>query len=482
MPTDESDEFAALFADVRALRQNLLDAQTRQATEIAAVRPRHRYSATNLVHYVELRRHEIRDLQTRLSDRGLSSLGRMESHVMVAIDALLDTLARLTGQDAWPAPAGDQPNGVDLLSHNAVSLLGPQPSERVARIMVTLPSEAATDSALIHDMLTSGMDIARINCAHDGPEAWSAMIDGIRAAEAATGRNCLVSMDLGGPKLRTGPIRPGPEVLRIKPERDELGAVTAPARLWLGGAPQGDGASTPVIPLLEPGWAGRRRPGEELRLLDARGARRTLTVERVQDDGCLVALRHTAYLVPGITVSSGRKAAKKNRDARIGPLPAAEQSILVRRGDRIVLTGDLTPAEPTTDGLHRIGCTLAGVFADVEPGQRVLLDDGKIGGVILDAAADELTVEVRSAAATGARLHAEKGINFPDTRLSLSALTEQDVTDLGYVKQHADIVEMSFVRSAADVRDLLRLLGTIDDHAIDIVLKIETVYISTRKV
>jgi pyruvate kinase len=105
----------------------------------------------------------------------------------------------------------------------------------------------------------------------------------------------------------------------------------------------------------------------------------------------------------------------------------------------------------------------------------VLLDDGRIGGVITGVAADELTVEVRRAGVNGTRLRAEKGINLPDTRLSQSALTAQDIEDLASVKQHADIVAISFVRSAADVRELLRHLDDVQDHALDVVLKIETV-------
>ncbi|CAN5192533.1 pyruvate kinase [soil metagenome] len=480
MQSSTQDEVELLLEEVGLLRRAIVAAEARQAEQIAAVRPRHRYSATNLVHYVELRQHDVRDLQIRLSNHGLSSLGRTESHVLGSIDALLDSLRHLAGrtEESLP-PAAAVPDGAELLSRNAVRLLGPQPENRVTRIMVTLPSEAATDPALLRDLLSSGMDIARINCAHDGPETWDAMIANIRAAEASAGRACIVSMDLGGPKLRTGPIQPGPEVLRVKPERDAVGTVTRPAMLWLGSAPDTAGhLAAPVLPLREPAWAGGRRVGERIRLVDARGARRSMTVEKVTGDGCLVSLTHTAYFVPGLALTGTKKSGRRRTrklDAHVGALPPTEQSMLVRPGDRIVLTGDLSPAEVSTDGTHRIGCTLAEVFTDTAPGERVLLDDGKISGVITEVGDGELTITVQGAASEGTKLRAEKGINLPDTQLSLSAMTEQDVADLQYVKQHADIVEMSFVRSADDVRELLQRLDDVQDHRLDIVLKIETV-------
>ena len=65
------------------------------------------------------------------------------------------------------------------------------------------------------------MEIARINCAHDDAQIWRAI-----AAQIAdhTGRHCLIAMDLAGPKLRTGPIEPGPQVIRLRPTRDARGS------------------------------------------------------------------------------------------------------------------------------------------------------------------------------------------------------------------------------------------------------------------
>ena len=119
-----------------------------------------------------------------------------------------------------------------LLERHTEDLLGPKPATRIVRIMVTMPTEAATDPALIEALMRNGMDCLRINCAHDGPDVWERMVGNLRRAERLLERKCRVLMDLAGPKLRTGPLVPGPEVVKWRPRRDPYGRVTAPARIW----------------------------------------------------------------------------------------------------------------------------------------------------------------------------------------------------------------------------------------------------------
>ncbi|MFD1214857.1 pyruvate kinase, partial [Arthrobacter sp. GCM10027362] len=170
----------------------------------------------------------------------------------------------------------------------------------------------------------------------------------------------------------------------------------------------------------------------------------------------------------------GAAAPRPADTVRVGGLPAVEQALVVRPGDTIILARDMAPAVPSPGTVQRIGCSLPAVFTDVRPGERVLLDDGKIGGVATAVSPDEIEVLVRSAAAAGTKLRAQKGINVPDTVLSIPALTEEDVRDLEFIKDHADIVGLSFIRSPADVRDLVSRLAD-RQHRLGIVLKIETV-------
>jgi pyruvate kinase len=177
---------------------------------LAGIEVEKRPSASNLLHYLALRRHDIRALQERLAALGLSSLGRTEAHVLSAVGAVLNVLTSLD----FAAPhsqhlaerVSERQQGRRLLERNTDLLLGLPPAQRKVRIMVTVPSEAATDYALVRDLLAGGMNVMRINCAHDSPEAWDGIIRNLRQAEQELGKPCKVEMDVGGPKLRTGPI------------------------------------------------------------------------------------------------------------------------------------------------------------------------------------------------------------------------------------------------------------------------------------
>ena len=73
-----------------------------------------------------------------------------------------------------------------------------------------MPSEAASDPNLVRDFLDRGMNIMRINCAHDSVEEWLRMVENLQAAQEETGKACKIAFDLAGPKLRTGPLAPCP--------------------------------------------------------------------------------------------------------------------------------------------------------------------------------------------------------------------------------------------------------------------------------
>ncbi len=135
------------------------------------------------------------------------------------LDAVIATLDRLrTPSEGLPEP----PSGPDffrgnrLLREQTEAALGPTPVNRDVRIMVTLPSQAATDYDLMRDLVAAGMDVARINCAHDGVADWTAMCEHVNAAVAETGRPCRVCMDICGPRCRTGSVI-GPDDLRLRP-------------------------------------------------------------------------------------------------------------------------------------------------------------------------------------------------------------------------------------------------------------------------
>ena len=428
-----------LQGDVDALLARLADAESRWQPLISPVATENYCSAINLVHYWALRQVDLRDLQERLTAFGLSSLGRSEAHVQATLRLVSAAITAMRGHGWTP---GEQAcvgvaQGAQLLERNAVELLGPTADDRAARIMVTLPSEAAGDTALVGTLVDAGMRIARINCAHDDATAWKAMAANVRSAAAAAGRSCLVAMDLGGPKLRTGPLEPGPQVARLRPTRNAHGQVVGAGRGWLTSTKRPARPPEPGLITLpvDAKWLAHRAEGDELVLRDTRGSKRRLLLAAAAPGGFVVTTEKTTYLGTGTRLRAGKKDSTK-----LGELPAVEQSILLAAGDIVQLTRDCTPAPVDDDRSPRIGCTLPELFDNAEVGERIFLDDGKLGGEVVAVAADSIDVRIDHPAHGTAKLRAEKGINAPDTNLPISALTDKDLADLAAVIELADFV------------------------------------------
>ncbi|WP_227999837.1 pyruvate kinase [Mycolicibacterium sp. P1-5] len=469
----DAQQLAQLHSDVDALLAQLADAEQRWQAWTDPVADENRCSATNLVHYWALRQVDLRDVQQQLSELGLSSLGRSEAHVQATLRLVSAAIAALRGQSWTPTDqvCVEVPEGTRLLDHNATELLGPAAEDRAARIMVTLPSEAATDPGLTRTLIDAGMRIARINCAHDDATAWKAMATNVRAAAAAAGRPCLVAMDLGGPKLRTGPLEPGPQVVRLRPTRNARGQVVAAGRGWLTSARRAARPPEPGLMTLpvKAEWLANRAEGDELVLRDTRGSKRRLLLAAAAPGGFVVTAEKTTYVGSGTVLKAGGKDSTK-----VGALPAVEQSLRLAAGDVVRLTRDCLPAVVDDGQPPQIGCTLPEVFDTAEVGERVFFDDGKLGGVVIAVTADTIDVRIERPAHGTAKLRAGKGINVPDTDLLISALTEKDIADLAAVVELADFVELSFVREPADVIRLFDELDRLGDRDLGVVLKIET--------
>ena len=164
-----------------------------------------RESMGNLAAYLALRHQDLRSLQDELSHLGLSSLGRCESRVMASLDGTLAALAVLDGAKrsrvSWPRPE-EFTSGFEKILKSANKILGPSNASKV-RIMVTLPTTAAEDEGWCRQLIKAGTSCVRINCAHDTPEIWLAMIRNVRRAARAVDREVRIQMDLTGPRART---------------------------------------------------------------------------------------------------------------------------------------------------------------------------------------------------------------------------------------------------------------------------------------
>jgi pyruvate kinase len=289
-------------------------------------------------------------------------------------------------------------------------------------------------------------------------------------------------MDLPGPKLRTGAIEHGPAVVRVRPERDEIGRVVKAARTWW--TPE----DAPEIPpercaytLRFPAdWLRQLHAGDTVRFIDARGAHREFRIGGGGGASRWAESSKTAYLAPGmefVLVRRGRRPAP----ARLGELPRQGQDILVKRDETLLLTNGSAPGRPAIRDAAgrvvepaRIGVTLAASFESVRPGEPVWFDDGKIGGVIDSVGSEGVAVRITQARPEGEKLGAGKGINIPQTMLRAPALGEDDLEALPFVAGNADIAGLSFVRSPEDVRQMREELARIGRPDLGLMLKIET--------
>ena len=328
-------------------------------------------SARNLLQYLALRRHDLRDAQYTLIEMGLSSMGGNEGHVQASVDAVLGALQALTEHPprsfAEPEPIGFA-RSRELLAQRANALFGTPRRKRPTRIMVTMPSAAAIDADMVRELLDAGMDCMRINCAHDDRERWVAMCEHLREAEARTGKRARIFVDLPGPKLRTGSLSP-----------------------------------------------------------------------------------------------------QKTRDAK-------GVYLRLRVGDTLLLTRAGTGGNAAAGGGEpaRIVCSLDEAFIGTAPGHHVWFDDGKLGGVVDAVSTDTIELRITWAGHNGSKLRPEKGINLPDAVLDVDLLGAHSQDALRFAAQYADVVDLSFITHAGDVR---RVGEYLDEHSradVGMVLKVET--------
>jgi len=144
-----------------------------------------------------------------------------------------------------------------------------------------------------------------------------------------------------------------------------------------------------------------------------------------------------------------------------------EDGIEVAPGDRIAFkTG-----EKFVGNKEAVYMTYPEFPRDVKPGERVLLDDGKlIFRVVETNGTDTVVAEVEQ----GGPLKSKKGVNLPNTNISLPALTSKDIEDAIFaISLQVDWLALSFVRHAQDIKDLQQLIAKYSDYKIPIISKIE---------
>ncbi len=148
---------------------------------------------------------------------------------------------------------------------------------------------------------------------------------------------------------------------------------------------------------------------------------------------------------------------------RVGDLE--DGKVFLKEGEIVVFT-----TEKMIGTKEKLYVSYPNLVTDVQPGERIFLDDGKMELKVVEVMNDK---EVRLSVTLGGMLFPKKGVNFPDSGLTMPSLTEKDIADLAFIiEQKLDWVALSFVRKTQDIVDLKQRIK--EKHSkIKVIAKIE---------
>ncbi|MQY12068.1 Pyruvate kinase [Streptomyces sp. RB5] len=142
----------------------------------------------------------------------------------------------------------------------------------------------------------------------------------------------------------------------------------------------------------------------------------------------------------------------------------AEGPVELERGDEFTITTEDVPGDK-----HICGTTYKGLPADCSPGERILINDGAVALEVTEVAGPE----VRCIVIEGGVISDHKGINLPGVAVNVPALSEKDIEDLRFaLRLGADMVALSFVRDASDIRDVHRVMDEVG-RRVPVIAKVE---------
>lgn len=160
--------------------------------------------------------------------------------------------------------------------------------------------------------------------------------------------------------------------------------------------------------------------------------------------------------------------------AILADLQGPKLRVGVMKGDVVVNNGDdiIFACGKRFEGTkERVYMTYDNFPQDTNPGEKILLDDGKL---IFEVVSSNKKDEVKARVLQGGPLKSKKGVNLPNTAISQPALTEKDIKDAIFaIEQKVDWMALSFVRHAEDLIELQTLIEKHSDHKIPIIAKIE---------
>jgi pyruvate kinase len=143
---------------------------------------------------------------------------------------------------------------------------------------------------------------------------------------------------------------------------------------------------------------------------------------------------------------------------RLGEVKFAEGKQKLFTGNSLLLSRDSPKIDHSTD--CQASCTIPEILDRLQVGASVWIDDGHIGAIVESIASEGVRLKITHARPKGEKIRPDKGLNFPNSRLRLSSLTNKDRQDLDFVATHADQIGYSFVQEVADIVLLQQELKT----------------------
>lgn len=475
----------SVYEDINSIRESLFEVRN------SVDKNESRYeSLLNLDQYLRLRKDDWTKLQEKLFLLSLSSLGRSYAHVAASIDTLHDQICCSLGYEEISKELMKEchhltiQESITIASDNSKALFGGKSSSKLSKqttsLMVTLPSNAAEDNgALMRKLAESKVNIFRINTAHDDAVVWREMADIVSSINENREKSekIKIFVDLAGPKIRTGKINRIDQPL-------EIGSNKVEKELLLCHGNEQSQSETIDIKTLQKRAAQvvvkkrlyrSLKAGSSIKISDMNGKRAKIKVIALDDKCATCTIDKKVFL--------DKKSVLKHKkiESLIKNIEMQTEPIRVFLGDIVTITQkeiEGSGAKKDTEGKIVepviVSCSQNGVIEHVNIGDKVFIDDGKIGLEVVKKSEDEVSCKVMIAKENGVLIKEEKGINFPNSYIKTAALTALDKQNLHSVIDFADTLSISFCQNAQDIKELQEILHSLNKDEIGIIAKIET--------
>lgn len=438
-------------------------------------------SIQNLKAYTYLRSKDITTLQEKLTSFGLSSLGRSQSCIISAINQDLIILSALLGTNTKQLEAENNflnfNQSKELMDKNA-TVFGAADSELITKIMVTLPSFTKDSPILIKNLISIGTSVLRINTAHDNPSAWREMAKTIQEENKLQNKDTKIYVDLAGPKNRTGSIVKVVQPFKIGSKEGKK--VEIVPQILAHFHTKGEGEDERELATLvvdDNFYLKAYKAKHKVIILDFEKEKKHSFKVIVENERLFAIVDKKVFISPDTKIML--KLQEKTLKSKLHNFITQPEVIRLFRNDSIIITPNEIDGSSNYDYegslyFSIISCSNKEIFNYVQVGDNIFIDDGKIGCKVEKILPIGLECRVFLAKENGTVLKEEKGINFPDTDLVISAITPTDERNFNDIVEYADIIGISFAQSKEDIKKLQELLQGKNKTNIAIVPKIET--------